>query len=323
MGSRTAAIVLADSFCQTRLTTMLLIYPRIILPEVNTHCMVPKNSASSRAIPVERRIEAVWDDEFFVPRYLGANKRGMQADAKLDEHRAQRVETIWRASAVAAANTAAVLAGLGLHKQLANRVLEPYVYVSSLLSFTEPGNLLNLRVHKDAQDEFFELADCMVEAYARSKPKALKPGEWHVPFGDRMPEGQVDSYGKLMISAARCARLSYETHDGDFSLEKDLELADSLMASGHMSPFQHQAQAVSPSEFWFGREHYPEETGRVLQENNALWDGVDVWWAQFRWWRMFRKTLKGENREAFSVPELRQRAEGIKHQRFGPIGGAL
>ncbi len=314
---KTSAVVLADSFCQTRLTTMLLVYPRIILPEVNTHCMVPKNSASSRAIPVERRVEAIRSGEFFVPRYLGANKRGMQADAALELRQAQRAEALWRESALSAANTASVLAGFGLHKQLANRVIEPYVYVSSLISFTEPGNLLNLRVHADAQDEFFELAECILDAYTKSKPKPLKPGEWHVPFGDRMHEGLTHQQQQLLVSAARCARISYETHDGDFSVEKDLELAHSLQTSGHMSPFQHQAQAVTPSEFWFGRELYPDETGRVLQENNALWDGIDVWWAQFRWWRMFRKTLKGENRGDFDLRHLKATATNVNNQRFG------
>lgn len=295
---------------------MLLTYPRIILPEVNTHCMWPKNSASSRAIPVDRRIKQV-REEPFVPRYLGANKRGMQATDALSESEAENSKKVWLDAAYSSSISAQLLSDLGLHKQLANRVMEPYVYVTTIVSFTEPGNLFNLRVDEAAQDEFFELAECILNSYAKSKPKVMQPGEWHVPFGDRMHAGLTEQQ-QLLVSAARCARISYETHDGDFSAEKDLELAVGLKNSGHMSPFQHQAQAESPQHFW-GKVATIAEMVDKIKPERALWDGTDVWWAQFRWWRMFRKTLKGENREEFSLHHLQTTATRINEQRFGEV----
>ena len=304
-----SAELLADSICEPRITTVLLTYPRIILAEVNTHCMIPKNTASSRAIPVERRVRQVREDPF-TPRYLGRNQRGMQPGAVIDE--ADLAMEVWRQAAIDAADAGEKLSQLGLHKSLANRVMETFSWVQTIVTFTEADNMLNLRVHEDAQDEYFELALRVAEAYRNSSPTILAPGEWHIPFGDRMDDDYCDEKMRLMISSARCARLSYETHNGEINYGKDLELAEGLIKSGHMSPFQHQAQAVDKSEFWGG-----ENPETILRRENALWDGTDVWWAQFRWWRMFRKTLPGENRGKLNLDRLIERGQEIEKERLG------
>lgn len=292
------ATILADSFCHTRLTTFLLTYPRIILPEVNTHCILAKNSSSSRAIPVARRIEQVRNNPF-VPRYLGKNKPGMQAVETIDQENTEEVRRLWIEQARSAADTAEKLAASGLHKQLANRVLEPYVYTQTVISGTDWENFFALRVSKDAQDEFFELALAMLEAYIDSRFRILQPGEWHLPFGKQMDENW-DTETKIRVSAARCARLSYETHNGVLSVDEDLKLADGLLASGHMSPFQHQAQAVVPGSY---HKYNQIEPGALIDRHG------DVRWGQFRWWRMYRKTLKNET---WSCDLLSLREEGRK-----------
>lgn len=295
------ARILADSVCRTRLTTFLVTYPRIILAEVNTHCILPKNSASSRAIPVSKRIEQVLADPY-VPAHVGGNQRGMQAtEDEVAEAKLARDE--WLEARDNAVRAARRLADLGVHKQLANRVLEPYVYTSTVLTGTEWANFFNLRVHEDAQPEFCELAYRMLEAYVNSTPSKLQHGEWHLPFGDRaMGEGFTNA---LQTSAARCARLSYDSHDGNHSLEKDLDLAGGLQGNGHMSPFQHQAQAVDANTWWDGEDPNGSTLmGEVLQEERASWDGESIWWGQLRWWRMYRKTLQGENRSDLDVGAL-------------------
>jgi hypothetical protein len=233
----------------------------------------------------------------------------MQADVALGGDEAECADYIWQEAVKDATRHATTLAALGLHKQIANRILEPYTWCSTIITGTEWGNFFNLRVHEDAQPEFFELAGQMLSAYHGSTPVELTHGEWHIPFHERMPADLSES-DRLKVSAARCARLSYEAlADGNTynsllreQITRDLALFEKLEQSGHASPFQHQAQAVD-SNTW--SEACPE-TGEhyILQQENALWDGKDVWWAQLRWWRMFRKTLRGENRTRFDPESL-------------------
>lgn len=314
----TSAVVVADSFCRTRITSMVLTYPRFILPEVNTHCMIAKNSVSSRAVPVSKRIQAVRSGEFFTPRYFGANQSGMQADDPVADDAAGLARAFWRSAAWSSAAVAERMdRECGIHKQLANRVLEPYVYVTTLVTATEWGNWFNLRVHQDAQPEFFDLAFAMAKAMKESTPRELSPDEWHLPFGDKMPEGLSDK-DRLLVSVARAARVSYDAHDGKASVEKDLNLVKNLLQAGHMSPFQHQAQAVARIE----PIDCSEPLSGYLRREGALWDGTDVWWGQFRWWRMHRKMIYGENRDRLCLNSVLEQGEKVNLKRFGsPIKG--
>jgi hypothetical protein len=57
--------ILADSISPdgVRLTTLEVVMPRIVLAEFNTHRMLSRNSASSRAIPIEKMIRMVIPNE--------------------------------------------------------------------------------------------------------------------------------------------------------------------------------------------------------------------------------------------------------------------
>ena len=138
---------------------------------------------------------------------------------------------------------ACALMALGLHKQIANRVLEPFVFQTTLVTATEWENFLALRADPDAQPEFQALADLMLDAYVANTPRALAAGEWHIPFGDMMPGG-LTLEEQLRVATARCARLSYLTFDGIIHVERDVELHDRLARRGHWSPFEHIAQAL-------------------------------------------------------------------------------
>lgn len=242
-----AAKVLLDSVSPAgyRLTTMEVTFPRFILAEFNTHRMLSRNAASSRAIPVAKRIQAVIDNPF-VPEVFGKNQKGMQAGPEVEQ--ADDARDQWLSAAAAAVRHARELAVLDVHKQLANRLLEPFAWVTVVVSATEWDNFFHLRDHPDAQPEFQIIARMMREAREASEPVQVAYGGWHLPY---IVEEDFDSkYGSdwesmCMISTARCARVSYLTHDGKRDLDADVDLGLRLMAAGHMSPFEHAARAAS------------------------------------------------------------------------------
>lgn len=309
--SNISARIIADSICHTRLTTFVVTFPRYLLAEQNTHKMISKSSASSRAIPIAKRVAQVRESPAG-PVWWGKNRTGMQSTETLGDSSA--AESIWREASLSAAGYAEELAALEAHKQFGNRVLETFAHHTAILTGTEWANFFNLRCSEHAAPEFDLLATRMLRAYVESEPTSLNPGEWHAPFGDRLPAG-TSWEDRLLVSAARCARISYETHEGEFSVEKDLELARRLIASGHWSPFEHQGQAVN----YFGitpaldasREGHMDKSWVFadLRRENALHDGRDVWWGNFRWWRQYRKTLPNENRTDFNPQALLADAE--------------
>jgi thymidylate synthase ThyX len=179
----------------------------------------------------------------FVPAVFGANQRGMQSTAEIDDQEAGRI--LWLTAAAQAANNAEALAALGVHKQWVNRLLETYLYVTSVVTATEWSNFFHLRAHPDAQPEFQELAYMMRNLYDNSVPQPLAIGEWAMPYIEA-EDAHIPVLTRLKVSAARCARTSYKTTDGNRStIEADIELCDRLIASGHMSPFDHQGVAVN------------------------------------------------------------------------------
>lgn len=251
--------ILADSIASgVRLTTHLITHPRFILAEVNTHRVFSRNSASSRAIPVEKRIEQILADPF-VPEAFGANKKGMQAGETLGDDDQIRAQAFWLRAMDAAIVNARQLALAGVHKQWANRVLEPYCWHTAIVTSTEWDNFFALRCNPEASPEFRKIAEMMRDAMALSKPKELAPGEWHLPlvFDEdyeqtimQRPEYPTWVQERLSkLSVARCARVSYLTHEGKRDINADLVLYDRLLTSGHMSPFEHAARVALPGEF--------------------------------------------------------------------------
>ena len=243
------AKVIADSIADgcPRLTTLQLRFPRFILPEFLTHRVFSRNASSSRAIPVERMIQDVIDDPA-MPIHWGANKPGMQAGDELESGSHE-----WLVARGSAVYQAKIMARLGYHKQLVNRLLEPFTHANVLVTATDWDNFFALRDHPDAQPEIQALARAMRAAMAGSEPinQSQFPEEyqWHMPYvGDDDPLWCDDDVTLDMlrrISAARCASVSYKTVDGKpMTVDKALKIYDKLAGSEpkHLSPFEHIAR---------------------------------------------------------------------------------
>jgi thymidylate synthase ThyX len=280
----TRADVLLDSVNEAtgdRLTTFKLIYPRMVHSEFNTVRLFSRNAASSRAIPPRKLIEEVSNNPA-MPAQWGTMKAGMQAGPPLTGDAARAAEDWWRRGADFAVTHAREGLELGLHKQVVNRWLETPGHITVLVTASEFANFFRLRAHPDADPTFIVLAFRMLRAYLGSNPQTLRPGEWHIPFGDRMPkrvrgggellrvcedcagdgrwmDGRASRFHdcgcrellleeRLKIAAARAARLSYLTFEGLLDLRKDFALHDDLMVKGHWSPFEHSARALVAGE---------------------------------------------------------------------------
>lgn len=228
---------------------------RFVLAEINTHRAFSRSARSSRAVPTRKLIEEVRNAPA-MPLGLARNQRGMQGGEALNEDERYCAEATWRCAARDAASHAEVLLNLGLHKQHANRVLEPFLWVHGLITATDWANWDALRMHADAQPEIRELADAIFAARQASEPTLLQPGEWHLPYvttceieelGGRNASisARHDCHGMLRkLSAARCARVSYRPFDGSSSVEAEVERYRKLVTAQpvHASPVEHQAK---------------------------------------------------------------------------------
>lgn len=226
-----------------RLTTMQVRMHRFILPEFNTHRVFSRNSASSRARPIALNIQQVREDPA-LPLHWGKNQSGMQAREEFDGYDREVFFSAWRIAASVASGHAEHLAGLGLHKQVVNRLLEPFLWHDVVVSSTEWENFFRQRCHPDAQPEMQALANAMREALEQSTPEWMDEGGTHYPY---ITEAEWDmclhSKDLEAISVARCARVSYKTFDGVTDSVKDIELFKKLVASEpkHLSPLEHVA----------------------------------------------------------------------------------
>ncbi len=234
-----------------RLTTFELKYPRFILAEFNTHRVFSRNSASSRAIPVKKMIKDVINDPV-IPVFWGKNQAGMQAKEELTGRELSFAQFLWKTSRYPACVVAYLLNKVGLHKQISNRIIEPWMWTKTIVTSTEWDNFFQLRMHEDAQPEIHVLACEMYSAYLDSVPNKLNYGDWHLPY---VTDAEICN--NLMVdciemSGARCARVSYLTHDGKTpSKEKDFKLYDDLVGSVpiHASPTEHQATPMKDKEY--------------------------------------------------------------------------
>lgn len=237
----TAKIILDSiSPAGVRLTTFELKYPRFIHAEFMTHRVFSRNASSSRAIPVHKMLERI-RNEPATPVHWGQNQAGMQADNEIAD--TALAKQMWMKAAHQACDMAEEMLSLNLHKQIVNRITEPFAHIQVLVTSTQWDNFFVLRDHKDAQPEIRELAIQMKKVMNESTPKLLATGEWHTPFV-REEEQDLDIETKRRISTARCARVSYLNHDGSTpSIEKDLKLYDQLITNRpiHASPTEHQA----------------------------------------------------------------------------------
>lgn len=356
--------ILLDSISETgkRLTTFEITFPRIVLAELNTHRMFSRNSASSRAIPFEKMLNKVLTDPY-IPEQFPINKRGMQpseyvskaSDPRLYKH----LKEYWLTGRDSAVDSARLLINgiesyfhienhhldekgnaKEIHKQLVNRLLEPFQYHTVICTATEFDNFFKLRCDENAQYEIRRIADLMYEAYhafdnekwesvvshskpgdltvngitdegwQAVKPQKLKVGEWHCPLvyeEDNLPISEwlsiynpqanseevwnkaFDSVRKK-ISVARCARVSYLTHDGKRDIEKDLELFERLRTSGHYSPFEHIATPSFDKQRWNQFQFL-----KANQEEFEQVKPINLRNGNFIGWRQMRQDLPNEN----------------------------
>ena len=246
-----SAKIIADSVSRhgQRLTTMEVVFPRMVLAEFNTHRVFSRNSASSRAIPVEKQLRKI-KEQPFVPEYWGANQSGMQAEAELAAEAKDAALDEWLAARDSAVAHVEKLLAIGLHKQLANRILEPFMWHTVIVTATEWSNYFALRANEMAQPEIRKVSELMQAAYETSTPKRLSDDEWHLPLIQEEEYNGVfeKSDDARKISAARCARVSYLTHDGKRDLAADIVLYDRLTSGGHMSPLEHVARPLTEDE---------------------------------------------------------------------------
>lgn len=264
-----SAKILADSLHPNgvkRLTTFEITFPRCILAEFNTHRMISRNAASSRAIPVEKLVEMVKDDPF-IPEFR-ANQKGMQAGELLPENNAEAARVAWKLALDEALTNALTLSAIGVHKQYANRLLEPFMWVTVIATATEWANFFALRCAEDAEPSFQRIARMMLDLYRTSQPKQLQSGDWHLPMIDEDEARDWTEEMQLMVSVGRCARVSYLTHDGKRDPIADMDLHDRLMTSGHWSPFEHQAIATR-ADFISGNFHGFEQYRKMFQGENV------------------------------------------------------
>ena len=304
-----SAKVIADSISPQgiRITTFELEYPRFIHSEFMTHRLFSRNAASSRAIPVDKAIQLILDDTA-APIHWGKNQPGMSAK---EEHDAPVQLTTgfefgntrrgaWEWARDMAIQAARAFSKAGYHKQIVNRLLEPFTHIKVVVTATDYDNFFWLRKHPDAQPEIQRLAEMMWDALQSSTAVLLQPGDWHVPYyrngqwrdsgyvefkGDSEPEAVDDKRGgntlaeALAISSSCCAQVSYRRLDD--SLEKALDIFKRLVESKpvHASPFEHQATPIRDHS---GKE-FAWDSGVTHQDRDGqLWSGNLRGWVQHR-----------------------------------------
>lgn len=302
-----SASIIADSttVSGTRLTTFEFVFPRIILAEVNTHRMLSKNAASTRAVPVDAIIAMVEESPAMMVHW-GSNNPGMSSKQELKDLRLESAKLTWKAAAKSAINFVKVLTdkvGINGHKQWAGRILEPFTMTKQVISGTEWANFFWLRNHPDAQPEFAELARCANSAMSLSLPKTLRAGEWHLPyvqFKDGYYYTDEDAILSLedakKISVSACAQVSYRKLDD--TLEKANKIFGMLNIGStekpcHASPLEHQATPMAPVSY----EKYIN-----LNTNTFTWEqGItharrdgSLWSGNFKDWIQYRQLVPGE-----------------------------
>lgn len=371
------AKIVADSISPQghRITTMLLTFPRFILAELNTHRLFSRNSASSRAIPFEKMVKMIEEDPF-IPIAWQKDHKGMQGTEYVDELEASILATDWLVAANNAIKHAKKLHNgtelstgrilSGTTKQLCNRLLEPFMWHTVLVTATEWENFFELRCPKyeyylesygeepeireyfrsrkdmiaewgnvyvkdlnqtrprrevkdfedihwydcnysQAEIHIQALAESMWDAMNENIPNELKPGEWHIPFGDTFDEKELmkgvpdhEFYlsdlieKKLAVATSRCARLSYMTFDGKIDYNKDIKLYNNLLENNHMSPFEHCARAMTDLEYNAFAKLTPAIHEKMdMYGRLELYKDIDYSWCNnFKGWIQYRYLIE-------------------------------
>lgn len=321
--------IIADSVGQRsgRITTFELTYPRIIHSEFMTHRLFSRNAMSSRAVPIKKMVELIRTN-MAMPVRFGSNQPGMQDkglehDGMVDVAGFCRKLTgreAWAIAAKRACDMALSLEEAGYHKQIANRLIEPFQMMKTVMTTTEMENFLWLRVDADADPTIEVLANLMKEAMDNSEPEWLPAGVWHTPYVDHVygfgPEGDAHIFEgycvldendrpvmlteeeALRISASCCGQVSYRRLDS--TKDKALDIYTRLVAGKkvHASPFEHQAREIEET---VEDCEYPE-----AELINAAWcpssweEGIthvdregNFWSGNFKNWIQHRQLIPG------------------------------
>lgn len=318
-----------------RLISYEVSYPRIILAELNTHAMLSKNSSSSRAIPFKKMLEQLLGRPVrFGQANPGMQDKGESYDkklslgwtARLDEYDATGAEILgpeagWDAAKEHAVRWSKAFFEAGYHKQIYNRLTEPFQMMKTVISATEMANFFWLRDDEAADPTLAELARCMREAARLSRPTQLLDGEWHLPYIEteynkslELTYFIVDDDGvkqpltleeAIQVSAARSAAVSFR--NVDYGLSKSQEVHDRLVGDKrkHGSAMEHQATPIAAE---FSDEDDPGIYLNVPEWPQSWQPGVShmdkkrrLWSGKFCGWVQYRKTIPGENVEGFEV----------------------
>lgn len=308
-----SAEIVADSINEQghRITTMILTMPRFVLAELNTHRMLSKNSASSRAIPFKTMHGIVFNDPF-IPIAFQKTHSGMQGTEYFLDEDAQIIEGMWVAGSAVSCVVAEDLDRKGVTKQLTNRMLEPYMWHKVLVTATEWDNFFGLRDHEDAEIHIAKLAGEALKAMNLSTPILLKPGEWHLPFGDTFEKdllakdaaelGITVADLKIAVAIARCARVSYNNFNGSqHDYIKDYGLFTKLFINQpiHASPSEHVAKCMTKKDYLcslrgtIGEECLDLNSDTItfsISGNKDLFG----WCRNFRGWIQYRTLLTND-----------------------------
>ena len=286
--------------------------PRIILAEINTHRMLAKSSASSRAIPFEKMTkQLVGRPVRFGKANKGMQDTGEQHDGKvITRDYEMGGQAAWEFAKESAVEISKAFYEAGYHKQVYNRLTDNFQMVKTVISGTEWANFFWLRYHESADPTFAELARCMYEALMASTPQQLMPGEWHLPYiiTKRNEYGEIEYWldestriseeDALIASAARCAAVSFRNID--YGMEKCREVFERQLVGGdrkHGSALEHQAKAMQCYEFGEINTYT-----KNLPRHPVTWeDGVthmdkdyQLWSGPYRDWIQHRKLIEGE-----------------------------
>lgn len=274
-----------------RMTTYEMCFNRFVLAEVNTHTLLSRNSASSRAVPLRSKdradgtnprngmLDRLEDHGIAYPIRWPMEQPGMQgSDTELTD---PLVKETWEWAFDQAVIAAEALYELGLHKSLVNRLIEPFNWHKAIITAVDLGGFFNQRSwhhSKDAQPEFAKVATMMEDQYLASTPTDIFDGEFATPF---VRDDELDTFSTFelcQLSVARCCRVSYLNHDGTRDPQADFDLYAKLESNTppHASPFQHVATPDPANEFEyiidpeeFGLEGYPVKTMKVPIVGNA------------------------------------------------------
>jgi hypothetical protein len=318
-GIRVEVVLHSISEAGKEIITFLVDHPRIVHAEELKHRQFSYSAASSRAIPSAKMAEQLTG----MPVSFGKNQGGMQAGEEHSElvqytdadfgytvMNAVSPQRAWEVAKENAIRMSNAFADAGYHKQVYNRLTEPFQMIRVLVTATETDNFYWLRNDKAADPTLQEQARCMQEAHKLSTPQVLKAGQYHLPFVESLLSsddsglqyfyeiesavGTTDYLSledAIKVSCARCAATSFRNEN--YGLEKSLQVYDRLVNGDkvHAGALEHCATPMEQ----------PFATYSSLNDGSVWQDGVShmdkdgfMWSGNFKGFIQYRKTIPNE-----------------------------